>query len=89
MTADLAPRVSPSLPPVLAGSLTPEVRGRVGDFYLSVAAIFEAWVGRRKSEHTRRAYSPFVPWGHEPRDAQQLRGVVPARVLRLVRIASA
>ena len=47
---------SSSLPPVLAGSMTPEVRGRVGDFYNSVAGIFEAWVNRRKSEHTRRAY---------------------------------
>jgi hypothetical protein len=31
------------------------VRERVRDFYLSVAAIFEAWVGRRKSGHTQRA----------------------------------
>jgi site-specific recombinase XerD len=42
--------------PVLHGSLTPDVAGRVGDFYASVAAIFEAWVNRRKSEHTQRAY---------------------------------
>jgi len=45
-----------SLPPVLAGSVTPENRKRVENFYFSVASIFEAWVGRRKSEHTRRAY---------------------------------
>jgi integrase/recombinase XerC len=59
-TRDVVPfeRLQPggALPPVLAGSMTPEVRGRVGDFYQSVAALFEAWVGRRKSEHTRRAY---------------------------------
>jgi integrase family protein with SAM-like domain len=46
----------PALPPVLDGSMTPAVAGRVGDFYASVATIFEAWVNRRKSEHTRRAY---------------------------------
>jgi len=45
-----------SLPPVLAGSVTPENRARVESFYFSVASIFDAWVNRRKSEHTRRAY---------------------------------
>jgi site-specific recombinase XerD len=50
------PQPGGALPPVLAGSMTPEVRGRVGNFYQSVATLFEAWVGRRKSEHTRRAY---------------------------------
>lgn len=44
------------LPPVLLGSVTPENRERVENFFFSVASIFEAWVGRRKSEHTRRAY---------------------------------
>ena len=44
------------LPPVLSGSMTPEIKERVESFYFSVAAIFEAWVGRRKSNHTRRAY---------------------------------
>lgn len=47
---------SRSLPPVLLGSVTPENRQRVEDFFFSVASIFEAWVNRRKSEHTRRAY---------------------------------
>jgi integrase/recombinase XerD len=41
---------------VLLGSVTPENRKRVEDFFFSVASIFEAWVNRRKSEHTRRAY---------------------------------
>ena len=41
---------------MLVGSMTPEIKERVGSFYFSVAAIFEAWVGRRKSDHTRRAY---------------------------------
>lgn len=44
------------LPPLLAGCLTPDNRERVENFFFSVATIFEAWVGRRKSEHTRRAY---------------------------------
>ena len=44
------------LPPVLVGSMPPEIQARVERFYFSVAAIFEAWVDRRKSEHTRRAY---------------------------------
>jgi integrase/recombinase XerC len=44
------------LPPVLLGSVNPENRARVEDFFFSVASIFEAWVNRRKSEHTRRAY---------------------------------
>ena len=41
----------PDLPPVLLGSLTPEIKERVESFYFSVAAIFDAWVGRRKSNH--------------------------------------
>src|SRR5450755_3655605 len=46
----------PALPPVLSGANTPEIERRVENFYASVASIFEAWVNRRKSEHTRRAY---------------------------------
>lgn len=46
----------PGLPPVLLGRATPEVRRRVAEFYGSVAAIFERWVARRESPHTRRAY---------------------------------
>jgi len=42
-------------PPVLEGRETPAVRERVEGFYSSVAAIFETWVNRRKSENTRRA----------------------------------
>ncbi len=52
---DLIP-TSGSLPPVLLGSVTPENRKRVREFFFSVASIFDAWVNRRKSEHTRRAY---------------------------------
>lgn len=48
------------LPPILAGHDTPQVRQRVERFYLSVAEIFEAWVARRKSLHTQRAYREDV-----------------------------
>ncbi|MGB7846007.1 MAG: tyrosine-type recombinase/integrase [Candidatus Acidiferrum sp.] len=46
----------PALPPVIAGANTPEIERRVENFFHSVASIFEAWVNRRKSHHTRRAY---------------------------------
>jgi hypothetical protein len=46
----------PALPPVIAGAFTPEIKERVENFFHSVAAIFEAWANRRKSEHTRRSY---------------------------------
>jgi site-specific recombinase XerD len=46
----------PSLPPILAGRITPEVKERVEQFYFSVAVIFETWVTRRQSKHTQRAY---------------------------------
>jgi site-specific recombinase XerD len=48
------------LPPVLAGALTPEVRSRVDSFYSAVAEIFERWVRRCRSEHTRRSYREGV-----------------------------
>jgi len=46
----------PSLPPILAGRITPEVKERVEQFFFSVASIFETWVARRQSKHTQRAY---------------------------------
>src|ERR1700680_4548811 len=45
-----------ALPPLIAGANTPEIKRRVENFFHSVASIFEAWVNRRKSDHTRRAY---------------------------------
>lgn len=44
------------LPPVIAGANTPEIARQVENFFHSVASICEAWVKRRKSDHTRRAY---------------------------------
>jgi len=48
------------LPPILAGQFTAQTKKRVEDFYFSVAAIFETWVNRRQSRHTRRAYREDV-----------------------------
>jgi site-specific recombinase XerD len=66
------------LPPALLGSATPENRQRIENFFFSVATIFEAWVNRRKSEHTRRAYRGdvmdfvrFMKW-RWPDDAVEL-----------------
>jgi integrase/recombinase XerD len=49
-----------SVPPILAGHLTPEIRARVEQFYLSVPALLESWVNRCRSAHTRRAYREDV-----------------------------
>jgi hypothetical protein len=65
-----APENALALPPVIAGTNTPQVEARVENFLNSVAAIFEAWVNRRKSNHTRRAYRgdvmAFAQFCHHP-----------------------
>src|SRR5580704_10658210 len=68
----------PALPPVIAGADTPEIKRRVENFFHSVASIFEAWVNRCKSDHTRRAYRgdvmafvEFRKWSW-PQDSGQL-----------------
>src|SRR5205085_9811050 len=48
------------LPPILAGRQTPDMRRRVEQFFFSAASLFEAWVTRRKSAHTQRAYREDV-----------------------------
>jgi site-specific recombinase XerD len=48
------------LPPIIAGNVTAATKERVERFYASVEAIFEAWVTRRKSHHTQRAYRDDV-----------------------------
>ena len=50
----------PSLPPILAGFATPAVRKQAQRFLYSIADIFAAWVTRRKSKHTQRAYREDV-----------------------------
>lgn len=66
------------LPPILAGMDTPEVSRRVESFCFAVAEIFERWLNRSKSEHTRRAYRQdvmafveFMRW-RWPNDAPRL-----------------
>jgi site-specific recombinase XerD len=49
-----------NLPAILAGNATPAVRGRVEQFFFSVASCFEAWVARRQSPNTQRAYREDV-----------------------------
>src|ERR1035441_8742305 len=41
---------------ILSGTQTPAVRRRAETFFFSVASCFEAWVARRRSPHTQRAY---------------------------------
>lgn len=63
MTNDVVNDVNHSpvaMPPILAGQFTPDTQERVERFYGSVAAIFETWVKRRQSRHTRRAYREDV-----------------------------
>ena len=70
----------PALPPVIAGADTPEIKRRVEDFFHAVASIFDAWVNRRKSDHTRRAYRgdvmafvEFRGWKWPEQSAELLR----------------
>src|SRR6478736_7719672 len=56
----LAAKRQPALPPILAGQASPDVRERVERFFFSAASLFEAWVTRRKSAHTQRAYREDV-----------------------------
>ena len=44
------------MPPILSGHATAAIQHRVERYYCSVASIFEAWVKRRPSTHTQRAY---------------------------------
>ena len=77
----------PELPPVLLGRATPAVAAQVQDFYNAVAEIFERWVTRRSSPHTRRAYRRDVMAFceylglHWPEDATRLLAVTVADVL--------
>jgi site-specific recombinase XerD len=60
MSTKLA-RLSPErLPPILAGAETPQIRRQVHRFYASVAQIFESWINRHRSAHTKRAYRQDV-----------------------------
>ena len=57
----LGSRLNPNrMPPILSGQSTKTMQRRVERFYFSVASIFEAWVNRRPSPHTQRAYRQDV-----------------------------
>ena len=60
VVAAAAATVARRPPPILAGTLTPEVYSRVEGFYSGVAEIFERWVRRCVSPHTRRSYRDGV-----------------------------
>jgi site-specific recombinase XerD len=60
MTTQLAHFSPDRLPPILAGRTTPVTRRHVEQFYASVAEIFDLWIARHRSIHTRRAYSQDV-----------------------------
>jgi site-specific recombinase XerD len=51
---------SEGLPGLLAGHSTPGLERLLEQFYHSVAALLEAWVARRPSRHTQRAYREDV-----------------------------
>ena len=63
MTRDAALLETPvPLPPIpiLHGQATPQVEARVRQFVFSIPAIYESWLGRRTSPHTRRSYDQDV-----------------------------
>ena len=76
------------LPPVLTGHATPELSERVESFYGALAELFEGWVHRRESPHTRRAYRRDVLHLVEelgivwPNEAVKLLGVTVGDVRR-------
>lgn len=55
-----APATGPGLPPILAGARTPEIERHVKTFFLTIADLYESWLNRRSSLHTRRAYDQDV-----------------------------
>jgi site-specific recombinase XerD len=56
----LTERQATDLPPILRGQATRDVEEQVRQFVFSVAALYETWLGRRTSPHTRRAYDQDV-----------------------------
>src|ERR1044071_8364751 len=56
----LATQRQPALPPILAGNASPDMRKRIEQFFFTAASLFKAWVTRRKSAHTQRAYREDV-----------------------------
>jgi site-specific recombinase XerD len=80
---------SRELPPLLLGKATPEVRQQVQSFCYSIAQLYDSWLNRRPSPHTRRAYDQDVMTFargflglHWPGDAHQLLRVSVHQVQR-------
>ncbi|HTU21036.1 MAG TPA: tyrosine-type recombinase/integrase [Gemmataceae bacterium] len=48
------------LPPILLGNVTAEVQQRVESFCFSIGQLYDSWLNRRPSPHTRRAYDQDV-----------------------------
>ncbi len=48
------------LPPILHGQASPEIQQQVQSFCYSVAQLYESWLNRHPSPHTRRAYDQDV-----------------------------
>src|SRR4051794_20761376 len=48
------------MPPILSGHATSAMERRVERFYFSVGSVFDAWVKKQQSFHTRRAYEQDV-----------------------------
>ena len=55
-----ASRAALTVPPIPGGSFTLEIRCRVEHFYSFLYEIFQRWVNRPKSVHTRRSYRDGV-----------------------------
>jgi len=61
MTLTLPTLPAPAeLPPIFPGNVTPQMQARTEQFFWSVAKMFDAWVQRRTSPHTQRAYAQDV-----------------------------
>lgn len=54
------PQTTRELPPILLGKATPDVQQQVQSFCFSIAQLYESWLNRRPSPHTRRAYDQDV-----------------------------
>jgi site-specific recombinase XerD len=48
------------LPPILLGKATPEVQQQVQSFCFSIAQLYDSWLNRCLSPHTRRAYDQDI-----------------------------
>ncbi len=61
MTQEKAVQITHAeLPPILHGHQTAAVESQVRQFVFSIPAIYETWLTRRSSPHTRRAYHQDV-----------------------------